>query len=60
MTGNVQHWDGKWYRWSKDQIHECCQCGLQHDVQIKVDKKGFVWMKWTELKKKPAGRRKAK
>ena len=39
---------GKWYPWSRSDQHVCCNCNHRHDVDIKVDKRGVVWMRWTE------------
>jgi hypothetical protein len=41
--------DGKWGRWAKESRHVCCNCGLEHDVDMKVDRAGNIWMKWTSL-----------
>jgi hypothetical protein len=38
--------DGRWYRWARASRHVCCNCGLNHAVDIKVDRVGVVWMRW--------------
>lgn len=40
---------GRWYAWRKKDRHVCCNCGFEHDVELKVDKRGRVWMRWTVL-----------
>ena len=43
--------DGKWMRWGRDDVHVCCGCGLRHEVEMKVDKRGGIWMRWKRVKK---------
>jgi len=42
--------DDQWHPWSKIDTHICCDCNMKHTVEIKVDKRGVVWMKWTKIK----------
>ncbi len=32
--------------WPRKVGHICCGCSLAHDVEMKVDKKGRIWMRW--------------
>jgi hypothetical protein len=38
--------DGLWYRVGAPYIHICCDCGLAHDVEFKMDS-GELYHKWT-------------
>jgi hypothetical protein len=41
----IQINDGSWYK-ADDYIHECCACGLSHDVKFKLEN-GVLFMCWT-------------
>jgi hypothetical protein len=41
---HVQIWDNKWYL-EKFDMHECCDCGLVHDVEYKVEN-GRIFTRW--------------
>jgi hypothetical protein len=40
---------GRWAPWGKITDLACCKCGYRHLVEVKVDKRGRVWMRWTEI-----------
>jgi hypothetical protein len=41
---SIQMWDGSWYL-DKFEKHECCDCGLVHVVEYKVEK-GRILTNW--------------
>lgn len=41
----VQIWDGKWYI-DKFESHECCDCGLVHKTEYRVEN-GKIFTAWT-------------
>jgi len=41
----------KWSVWPKKVRHICCHCLNTHDIEIKVDKRLNVNMRWKENKK---------
>jgi len=45
----IQIIDDRWYQCAKKEIQECCQCGLQHKVHLKV-KDGKIFAKWRRVK----------
>ena len=52
-----QLWDGVWYRIDDNYLHECCDCGLVHDVSYKLEK-GTLFMRWNvDAKSTAAARR---
>ena len=42
----LQTYEGEWIRiaW-KGQHEECCDCGMRHSINYKVDKKGRLYFK---------------
>lgn len=55
---HVQVWDGKWYLDKFDQ-HECCDCGLVHDVAYKVEH-GKIFTQWKVNERETAKARRAR
>lgn len=48
----IQLEDNKWYRPRMNGFtHECCDCGLQHEVYFKKLRRGIIF-KWVSIKKK--------
>ena len=45
--------DGRWYPWSMEWEHICCDCGLTHRVEVRVDRGGRLWMKWARIGNEP-------
>ena len=41
----IQLWDGSWYKLDDGYLHECCDCGLVHDVNYKMEN-GSLFMQW--------------
>ena len=37
--------DGKWYRLGHFEYHGCCDCGLVHKVEVKLER-GVLWTRW--------------
>lgn len=42
---SIQLWDGSWYKLDDGYLHECCGCGLVHNVDYKLDN-GSIFMRW--------------
>lgn len=36
----------KWSVWPRKVRHICCDCNSAHDVEMRVDKKNVIWMRW--------------
>ena len=51
--------DGVWFPWEAMDRHECCECGLTHDVDIKCVK-GKLYMRWRRNERSTAAVRRAK
>lgn len=51
----------KWHFFPRFWKHACCFCSEIHEVKMKVDKRGKIWMKWrTDKRASSAMRRKKK
>jgi len=51
--------DGRWYQVAHGKppyLHECCECGLVHRVEFKIEN-GRIWERWTidESKRRKKG-----
>ncbi len=46
--------EGQWYPVAKQHIIECCDCGMQHLVDLKIGKNGVIWQKvWVHKRGRP-------
>lgn len=53
----VDGWS-KFTIWPRKLQHICCDCLMVHDVEMRVDNKRWVWMRWRTNKKATATQRK--
>ena len=53
----IQLWDGSWYKIDDGYWHECCDCGLVHDVDYKLEN-GIIFMRWHVNKRQTKSARK--
>jgi len=59
----ITHEKGKFPKWEhfpKLFKISCCHCELVHEVKVKVDSRGKVWMKWRQDLRATAARRRFK
>lgn len=58
MTNKViQLVDGEWQPLGPNRVHYCCDCGLAHNLQFKLEG-GVIYEKWTRNKKETVKARK--
>lgn len=55
--GAIQMWDGKWYRLGHFDYHQCCSCGLVHQVDYRIER-GTIFERWRVDKRETAKVRK--
>ena len=41
----IQVYDGRWYRLGNVELHECCDCGLVHRVDHRLER-GMIFERW--------------
>lgn len=51
--------DGEWVDVRRKHSHACCDCGLTHDIEIRVKKNGHIDIKYTTNRRATAAARKA-
>lgn len=50
--------DGEWFQPTHRKFkHMCCDCGLVHSVDFKVDKDGNIWTRWKSYPRATAAAR---
>lgn len=45
LTPNKDGWSD-WVHFPRKFKHQCCECGNKHLVQMKLDSRGKIWMRW--------------
>lgn len=55
----IQIEDGKWYKLGHAQLHECCSCGLVHQVDYKLER-GVIFERWRQDARETTKARKAR